>query len=294
MHKPTLRGLAWLALMTLHGTAGAAEPLTWAGCGITKLAFMAELASSYEKKTGIPIVLEGGGATKGIRRVAEKSVAIGGTCRAKIDGVADESATRLNPVAWDALVVIVHPDNPVKNLSMAQLRAVYEGRIDNWRKLGGSDQPLHLMVRQGKISGVGRTLRDLVFHDLDKDFVAYEAHKSTGPLEQAVERDPLAIAVTGVGSAHKRAVAILQLEGKEPSYSNISSGDYLLYRPLYIAFNPAHPRADEIQQFLDFAHSRTGRDIIRRAGAVPYLDAIHLVRKQREQWDRAHAVAGRE
>ena len=79
----------------------------------------------------------------------------------------------------------------------------------------------------------------------------------------------------------------LALNGKIPSYENIREGEYLLYRPLYITFNPAHPRYREVRKFIDFAHTRTGRDIIRRAGSVPYLDALNLVRQQRQQWVNA-------
>jgi len=269
------------------GLAQAAEPLTWAGCGITKKSFMAEMATAYQAKYGTEIVLEGGGAAKGIRRVGDKSVTIGGSCRPKLPGNPEELSTQLNPVAWDALVVIVHPDNPVENITISQVQKMYEGKITNWKELGGPDRPLELQIRKGKLSGVGRTLRELAFGDFDKDFVATAVHKSSGPLEQAVESSPDAVGVTGVSSARKRKVKLLKLEGKEASYENIRSGEYHFYRPLYIAHNPANPRYDEVKKFIDFAHSREGRDIIRAQGAVPYLDALHLIRKQREQWQRS-------
>jgi phosphate transport system substrate-binding protein len=109
-------------------------------------------------------------------------------------------------------------------------------------------------------------------------------------LEKAVEANANAAGVTGVSSARKRNVKILQLQGKEPSYDNIRSGEYLFYRPLYIAHNPSHPRYSEVKKFVDFAHSREGRKIIRKQGVVPYLDALHLIRKQREQWERSHEM----
>lgn len=280
---------AALALGPLQGIA--AEPLRWAGCGITKKAFMAELAAAYKTLHGVEIVLEGGGATKGIRRTADRTVHLGGTCRAKLPGHGAEISTRLNPVAWDALAVITHPENPVGDISLDQLRAVYEGEITNWRELGGPDQPLELLVRRGKHSGVGRMLRELVFNDYEKVFVSEHIYKSSGPLEEAVESNRNAIAVTGISSARKRNVKQLALQGKAPTYENIQSGEYLLYRPLYIAFNPASDRYGEVRKFIEFAHSRTGRDIIRRAGSVPYLDALNLIRKQREQWEEARKVS---
>jgi len=276
-------------LFLAYSSAFAAEPILWAGCGISKKAFMAELASSYHKKTGQEIILEGGGAAKGIRRVASRDVAIGGTCRPKLPNRGDELSARLNPVAWDALTVIVHPSNDVTNITIDQLRDIFEGHITNWSELGGDNQPIDLLIRRGKFSGVGRTLRELVFDDYDKEFVSNHIYKSSGPLEKAVETNPRALGVTGISSAKKRKVNLMKLNGKAPNYENIRSGEYLLYRPLYISSNPAHPRYRDVKKFIDFAHSRSGREIIRRAGAVPYLDALNLIRHQRQQWHDARS-----
>jgi phosphate transport system substrate-binding protein len=276
-----------LLIGVLAQNSPAAEPLVWAGCGITEKAFMAELAAAYEQQTGNSVQLEGGGATKGIRRVHSLDADMGGTCRPKLRGHPEEANTQLNPVAWDALVAIVHPANPVDDLTLAQLKGIYEGQIINWRQLGGPDQPLELQIRSGKHSGVGRTLRELVFADADQDFVAAAVHRSSPTLEQAVENNANAIGVTGISSARKRKVKVLRLEGRSPTYENIRSGSYLLYRPLYIAYNSSNPRRSDIERFIDFAHSKRGREIIRQQGVVPYLDALHLTGKRRERWRRA-------
>jgi phosphate transport system substrate-binding protein len=284
-------GLGFLLGMGAGQASAAAAPLTWAGCGITKKAFMGELAAAYKRRYGVEIQLEGGGATKGIRRISDQSVHIGGTCRPKIHGSPEEAAAQLVPVAWDALVVIVHKHNPVDDISMRQLKDLYNGQITNWKQLGGSDQPVDLLIRKGKISGVGRTLRELVFHDVDKDFVSTHVFPSSGPLEKATEKNVNAIAVTGISSALRRDVKILKLEGKDPTYDTVRTGEYLLYRPLYIAFNLANARYPEVKRFIDFVHTREGREIIRNAGTVPYLEAVRLVHKQREQWRAARESA---
>jgi len=176
--------------------APAGKTLTWVGCGISKKAFMTELAAAYEKKTGVKIDIQGGGATRGIREVAANNADMGGSCRYKIDSEGKERGAVLEPVAWDALVVIVHPDNPVENITFDQIRGVYLGKITNWKELGGNDAPIRLLARKGKISGVGRALRKLVFADYNQEFKATEFVKSSGPLEKAVVKDVNAIAVT--------------------------------------------------------------------------------------------------
>lgn len=264
--------------------------LKWVGCGISRAAFMTDLAAAYTRKTGKVIDLEGGGDHKGMQSVAKGEADMGGSCRNVLPGVDGERGLKLSPVAWDALVAIVHKENPVSDISLDQLRRVYLGEITNWKQLGGPDQPVKLFVRKGTTSGVGHTVRDLMFGDHDMEFLTSYRFNSSAPLEKAIEIDPYAIGMTGISSARKRDVKILDLEGKTPDYTNIRSGEYLLYRPLYLLTNRAGPRYNEVRDFLSFAHSAEGKKIIIANGVVPYLDALHLVSKQRQQWKRAHAM----
>jgi phosphate transport system substrate-binding protein len=238
------------------------------------------IAALYETRTGVKINISGGGATKGIRDAANGQVDIGGTCRLKLPNEVSEEHATLVPVAWDALAVIVHPDNPIQDLSLAQLQDIFLGRTTNWKELGGNDAPLRLFVRQGKNSGVGRSLRKHLFADYDQEFVAAEIFPSTGPLERAIETDVNAIGVTGVSSARKRNLKLVHLEGKDPSYANILNGDYLLYRPMYLAYNTGNANVEEIKRFITFIYGNDGSKVLENNGIVPYLAGVHLIRKK--------------
>jgi phosphate transport system substrate-binding protein len=254
--------------------------ITWAGCGITQKSFMKELALGFEIKTGIHIQIEGGGATRGIRDTAKGEVMMGGSCRMTLPlNNSLESYVTLNPVAWDALAVILHKDNPVSNISSEDIKKIYSGEIKNWQQLGGPDQPIHLYVRAGKISGVGYAIRQYVFHDSGYDFVTAPEYikKSSGPIEKAVEIDPNAIAITGVSSARKRDVKIISIDNYVPSYQNVKSGNYIFYRPLYLVTGANSNQT--VRDFVKYATSAAGKQIIRNNGTVPYADAWHLMRK---------------
>jgi phosphate transport system substrate-binding protein len=275
-----------LVVLSSLGMVAQSAQLTWTGCGITRNAFMADLAAAYKQKAGIDIEIEGGGATKGIRQVSAKLSDIGGTCRYSLEHASEEVNAQLIPVAWDALVVVVHNDNPVDSISLQQLRDLYLGKIKNWQKLGGNNQPIDLLVRKGKISGVGYTLRKLLFENLDQTFKSEHVYPSSGPLEKAVEASPNAVAVTGVASAYKRNFKILKLEGLEPSYENIREGNYILYRPLYMTYSPRAEMSRESKAFIQFALSREGREIIRKNQVVPYYDGMLLLQKRLKEWQR--------
>lgn len=272
------------------------EKLTWAGCGISKNAFMSEMVAAYEKKTGVKVDLLGGGATKGIRQVSSKETLIGGTCRPVLideDSLMDhkdERRVRLTPVAWDALVAIVHKDNPVDNLTLDQMRKLYKGKITNWKQLGGKDAPVELYVRTGKISGVGRTVRELLFNNYDEEFVAKHVVEESATLEKDMVTNPNGIGVTGVSSARKlKGIAkILKLDGKEASYENIKTGQYVLYRPLYIV-SRIDEHNPEVKKFVNFVSSDEGKQIMRDVGTIPYQDAIGLWLTYLDQQNKAAA-----
>jgi len=254
---------------------------------------MQDLVQAFRDETGVEITLDGGGATRGIRDTAKGTAHIGGSCRAQIlkprsmFAIDEETGVRMIPVAWDALVVIVNPSNPVDSLTLDQVRDIYLGKVTNWKEVGGPDQPIGLLVRKGKISGVGRTIRELIFNDYDLEFAdRAEVLDSTGPLEKRIEQDPGAVGITGVSSARRRDVKILALEGIEPSYQNIKEGNYLLYRPLYLVV-PLRGRDKNIDEFVEFALSRRGREILTSVGTVPYMEALGLMKKQRKQWKDA-------
>jgi len=275
----TLLMLMLFTPLMVQPVLAAQQPtLHWVGCGISKKAYLVSLAKAYEKKTGIVIDVQGGGATRGIRDIANMSADMGGSCRRRIRGIAEETGVVQVPVAWDALVAIVNKDNPVSDISLEDLRKVYLGQITNWKELGGADMPLQLLARKGKISGVGRTARKLLFNDYEQEFATELLFKSSGPLEKQVEIEPGAIAISGISSARKRNVKILDLEGKSPSYKNIQSGQYLFYRTLYLMYNENNEQVDIIKHFIKYAGSIEGRDIIRANGTVPYLEGLNLLR----------------
>jgi len=263
-----------LAGALLIAPTAASEELTWTGCGITKKAFMSALSKGYEAQTGVKIVLSGGGATKGIREVSAGRSDLGGTCRHAIKDEREDNA-KLVQVAWDALVAIIHPENKVNSITLQQFKDVINGKITNWSELGGDDQEIVFLQRIGKTNGVGMMTRELLFADRNHDYRQDGlVMKSSRPLELRVEKDPWSFGITGISSAKKRNVKILELNGKAPTYDNIANGKYMLYRPLYLA---QHKNASEkVKAFIKYAKSKEGQTIIKNQGTVNMKDGKKL------------------
>lgn len=273
-------------------TAEGEATIKWVGCGISKRGFMQDLAVAYEKKTGTKIALEGGGAKRGLRAVADSKSHLGGSCRLPLvlrkragswSVHEEERNIKLIPVGWDALVVVTHKDNAVTSISRDQLAKVLTGEITSWKELGAEeDKPIHLYIRRGKLSGVGRTLRQQLFDDIDKEFASHDhvtVLRSSGKIEKALEKDPLGIAVSGISSSRHRQLKILELDQVYPTMDTLKAGDYTLYRILFLVAPPDYQERPTLKGFIDFALSLEGQKVIQSAGTLPYHKGIGLLYK---------------
>ena len=283
-----------LLLSSAVSYAVVAAELTWTGCGVSKHAFMDDMAVAYEAKTGTKLKLSGGGATKGIRTVAAGTSDVGGTCRHQLkDGAgihAEEKGAKLVQVAWDALVVVVNPENPITNITTEQIKKIYDGEITEWKQLD-PNSPLDriaLVEREDKDAGVGRMFRLLVWGDGDHEFnVRALKEKESAGAEQKLEKVKGGLTIAGVSSARKREAAgqlkMLTLDGVAASKENIAAATYPLYRPLFVTTSEASVKP-EAKQFLDFVLSEKageGQEIISKAGTVNLKEGKALV----SMWD---------
>ncbi|MBI5076138.1 MAG: phosphate ABC transporter substrate-binding protein [Nitrospirae bacterium] len=278
MRKMAFAGLTLLIFVCVIavGVAPAAE-LKWVGCDILELSVMQSISKEYEKKTGVKISLQEAGATRGIVDVAAGKADIGGTCRHAV-ARNEERGVKLVPVAWDAIIVVTHKSNPVDNLTLEQIRNIFTGKTSSWKSVGGPDRPIQVVAREGKLSGVGQMARKLVFKNPDQEFTPKALlFKSTGPVEEAVEKTPWTIAFTGISSATKRSFKVLKIEGKAPSYNTIARGEYMLYRPLYLVTR--HDASPEVNKFISFVLSDEGQGIIKKENTVTLKDGQALWQK---------------
>ena len=103
--------------------------------------FAEELGREFEtRRPDRKVQVEGGGSTAGIQALADGLADIGMCSR----NLRPEEASRFTPllIARDGLAIIVHPSNPVDDLSLEQLRQVFAGNITNWKEVGGQDAPV--------------------------------------------------------------------------------------------------------------------------------------------------------
>jgi phosphate transport system substrate-binding protein len=274
-----------IIVLTVAANSTFSKTIRWTGCGVTRKAFMQEIANAYKKKTGIEVVLSGGGATKGIRNVQKKRAEVGGSCRHHLNNqyqkpIKKEKDVKLVQVAWDGVVIIVNRKNPVDNISYENLMKIIDGKITNWKEIGGNDAPISFISRYGKQSGVGHMFRLLSLQDPNYKFRAKGIeYNSTGPIELEVGSNEDAIAIDGISSAKKSNVKILKLDGVDPTNIDLlSNGNYGFFRPLYLTVHKDEKRP-EILNLVEFILSEEGQKIIANQGTVNLKKGRNLTEK---------------
>ncbi len=166
-------------------------------------------------------------------------------------------------VAMDALLVIIHEDNPVNGLSMEQIQQIYSGKITNWKEVGGNNAPITTIARDSK-SGTQKVFNKLVMNG-NSTTTDYELEHNR-LIQAMVQDDPNAIGYGGL--AFTEGVKAIQIDNISPSKDKIATGKYPLARPLFMVTNGYPKLGSHIQQFINFYTKPAGRLAVESAGYV--------------------------
>jgi len=262
--KRILTFLLAAAILTLAGcsreTSGAVS--TDGSTSMEKV--IGALGEAFEARNeGITFTYNPTGSGSGIQAVQEGRCDIGLSSRALKE---EEVAAGLTAtvLAYDGIAVIVHPGNPVSDLSLEDIAKIYTGEAVNWKDFGGNDATIVLIGREA-----GSGTRD-GFESVTDTAGACEYRQeltSTGDVITAVSQNPDAIGYASLASVTD-TVKTLAVEGVTPAEETVKDGSYVIQRPFLLVTKAEATLSDTAKAFLDFAASPDAAGIISNAGAV--------------------------
>lgn len=240
------------------------------------------LAEEYiHLNPGREIDIQGGGSSAGIFAAASKTAEIGMSSRSLKDSELESFEDPgyewyIVEIAKDGLAVIIHPENPLQNLSLEQINAVYSAEITNWKNLGGNDANIHIITRE-EGSGTRSAFEELVMGD---KFISPKSivQDSNGSVRLLVSNDINSIGFISLGLVDpekgQKPVKALCLEGVEATEENIINGTYKLFRPfLFVtAVEKGEGPKGLTKEFIDFTLSEKGQQILINEGLIPRID----------------------
>lgn len=230
-------------------------------------------AEGFEARTGTHVLVSGLGSSAGIEAVSNGTADIATSSRELTD---EEASLELvsTVIAHDGIAVIANTENPIRGLTMAQLRDIYAGRITNWSEVGGPDLKI-LVVNRDEASGTREAFRSIVMGDVAFDRAA-GVLPGTGQVRDVVSRTPGAIGYISIGFVDSdyadTQVRALPIDGVEATEASVESGAYPISRELYL-FTNGDPRGDAYD-YISYLLSPDMEQVIRDAGYIPAHDSI--------------------
>ena len=222
------------------------------------------LSEAYmEENSAVKVTYNPTGSGSGIKAVQEGSCDIGLESR----DLKPEEATDLNGtlVAIDGIAMIVNKENPVKDLTIEQIAALYKGEITNWSEVGGADAPVVLIGREAA-SGTRDGFESIT--DTEDACKYNQELTSTGEVVQTVSSNPNAIGYASLASV-KDTVKLISVEGVTPSTETIQNGSYKIQRNFVMVTKKNAELSPAAKSFFEFATSSAADEWIIEAGAVP-------------------------
>lgn len=241
------------------------------------LAWAEEYMGSHPE---VRISVTGGGSGTGIASMINGTVDIANASRAmKSEEIEEAQANGISPlefvVSRDAIAVVVHPSNPVSQLTLQQISDIYTGKISNWKELGGEDRPIVLLSRETNsgthvfflenVIRLGKKDSDLLF---SPDTLLLPSSEG---ISAEVRLNPNTIGYDGLGyvTPDQKMVAVALDTNSPyvlPSVESVNDGSYPISRDLYM-YTAGEPEG-QIKAYLDWILS-DGQALVLELGFVP-------------------------
>lgn len=249
--------------------------LTFVGCGAGEKTVSTDGSTSMNKvigalgeafenaNEGVKFTYNPTGSTSGIQAVLEGRCDIGLASRDLKD---EEKSSGLTGtlLALDGIAIIVHPENPVADLSLETIAKIYTGEITNWKDVGGADGEIVLIGREAG-SGTRDGFESIT--DTEGSCKYRQELTATGDVITAVSQNPNAIGYASLASLSDNVKAV-SVDGVAPSEATVKDGSYKVQRPFVLVTKTGEELSETAQKFFDFATSSEVADIISDAGAV--------------------------
>lgn len=233
-------------------------------------------AEQYMKDhPGSAITIVGGGSGVGITALADGTTDICMSSRdlktsEEIDLQEKKKDIVKTIISFDALSVIVHPENRVSQLTREQLEGIFTGAITNWKEVGGDNMSITAYSRESS-SGTYEFFKE---HVLDKKNYGTRvlSQPATGAIVQSVQQSKGAIGYVGLAyeTPEVKTLAVSYDQGQTfitPSVAAAKDKSYPIARPLFYMYDRA--KEADVKPFVDFILSADGQKIVGDVGYVP-------------------------
>jgi phosphate transport system substrate-binding protein len=247
-----------------QGTTNKKHTVTIAG-STSVMPFTEKLAEHFMvDHPDFVIDVQGGGSTAGVQACMNDTVNIGMSSRQLKE---EEMILNEIVICYDGISVVVNPKNPISELTLKQVRDIFNGKTKNWQELGWVNRGIDAVTRE-EGSGTRGSFEELIMRseDIDDGIMVQD---SNGSVKEVVATDPYAIGYISLGLVDKRVKA-LPIDKIAPNLNNIKNKKYRIIRP-FIYLSKGEPQ-EYAKSFVDYVLSKDGQSILTKEGMISIHD----------------------
>jgi phosphate transport system substrate-binding protein len=228
--------------------------------------FAEKLAEVYmHQHPDVRIDVQGGGSSAGIFAAEQGAADLGASSR---ELIGKEKNLQEIPIAYDGIAIIVHKQNPLGNLSLSQIRQIFQGEITDWGQFGLPPHPIDIITRE-EGSGTRNAFEEMVMGKHAEITPIALVQDSNGSVREIVANDPYSIGYISMGLVDARVKA-LSVDGIAPTRQNVKTRDYKLVRRFLLVTKGLKPGS--CQEFVNFILSGKGQSLLESEGLVGVED----------------------
>ena len=233
--------------------------------GSTSVGPLAEkLAMKYQEENDVKIEVNQIGSSAGITNAISGVSQIGMSSRDLKQEEKDSNLQELI-IAYDGIVVVAHPSNPVKDLTMEQVKQIFTGEITNWKEVGGKDMEIVVVSREDG-SGSRDAFQEIVGYESGQLIKNAIVASGNGNIKTTVAMNKHAIGFISFEYIDE-SISPMAINGVQAKAENVLAGTYELSRPFLFVHKEDVPEA--AKQFMEFILTPEGQKVVESAGAIP-------------------------
>lgn len=234
--------------------------------GSTSVGPLAEkIAEKFKEESNVKVEINQIGSSAGITNALNGVSEIGMSSR---DLKEEEKASGLTEtiIAYDGIVVVTHPSNKVKNLTMEQVKAVFTGEVTNWKYLGGADMEIVVVSREDG-SGSRDAFQEIVGYSSGELVRSAIIASGNGNIKTTVATNKHAVGFISFEYIDS-SISTVDINGVEATAENVLQQKYSLSRP-FLFVHKEDQITEAGKQFIEYILSPDGQAIVGETGAIP-------------------------
>lgn len=226
---------------------------------------MEELAAMYtEKNPDFKIEVQGVGSSAGIKAASDGTAEIGMSSRELKE---EEKSLGLveSTIAYDGIAVVTHPSNPVADLTKEQIKGIFEGKITNWKEVGGNDANIILVAREAG-SGTRDAFEEILKLQEERDGKKISTitasaliSEGNGSVKATIASKAAAVGFVSIGYLDDTVKAV-KVDGIAATEEAVKDNTYTISRPLLVVTKP--DANESTKAFVDYIMSDEGQKIM--------------------------------